>query len=175
MNTKRGFLYALFGVVLVVVVFTRLYFPNDETGGSFGPQGPLPAFGQEGWINGPGPTPAELEGHVVVIDLWAFWCGPCKKAVPDLIKLQKSFESQGVVFLGATNEGGENLDKSQAFVKETSIPWPNAYGTEKLFDELSIEGIPTILVVARDGQIVWRGHNARRAEEAIVKALALKN
>ncbi len=169
--SQRAFFFALAGVMIAVVIFTRIYFPT-KTGGEFQRQGALPAFAEEGWINGPGPTAEELKGKVLVIDLWAFWCGPCKRAVPEIIALKETFAPKGVIFLGVTNEGKERLKESEAFVKETAIPWPNAYGAESFFDELSVEGIPTILVVGRDGQIVWREHHPEGIEKAIEKALA---
>ena len=116
---------------------------------------PFPAIEVAGWINGPGPTEAELKGQVILIDAWAYWCGPCRATVPSLLELHHKYRDRGVIFLGLTSEGtdGESLEKSRDYVNSLQIPWPNGYGAVKTLDNLNVNSIPRLWVVDRSGRI----------------------
>jgi peroxiredoxin len=58
-------------------------------------------------LRGPQMSLAQLRGKVVVIDFWAQWCEPCKKELPELVKLQSEFGARGVVIVAV------NLDKQR--------------------------------------------------------------
>lgn len=144
---------------------------------------PSPRIGQVfpelkvlGWLNGPGPTAAELQGQVMVIDAWAFWCGPCRMAAPELIELASHYQDSGVRFLGLTSEGSGSLANSRKFLDMTGIPWPNGYGASDVLDALEVETIPIVWVVGRDGRIVDEilGYDPtnRALKDAIERALA---
>lgn len=140
---------------------------------------PFPAIEAAGWINGSALTADDLKGKVFVVDAWAFWCGPCRMIVPDIIELQKKYQGQDVVFLGLTSEGrdSKSLKLSEEFVESLKIPWVNGYGAVKTLNELEVESIPQLWVVGRDNQIVFHeigfaGNSIELMDAAIQKALA---
>src|SRR5262249_19781776 len=47
---------------------------------------------------------ADYAGKVVVVDLWATWCGPCRREIPHLVALDKEFKGRGVEVIGLTTE-----------------------------------------------------------------------
>lgn len=122
---------------------------------SLGPKGPLPRIVAAGWVNGQAPTKETLAGNVVVICVWATWCGPCREEAPHLVEVHKRFARQGVVFLGLTADGEEDLDKVHAFLKKAGITWPNGWGADETTKALRAEYIPALYVVDRRGQVVW--------------------
>ncbi len=63
-----------------------------------------PAFVVEEWIS----DKPELKGKFVLIDFWATWCGPCKKAIPELNAFQKEFEKDLIV-IGISDETKEKV------------------------------------------------------------------
>jgi thiol-disulfide isomerase/thioredoxin len=119
---------------------------------------PFPELTVEGWINGPGPAAADMTGKVRVIEAWAYWCGPCIEAAPHLRELYEKYHSRGVVFVGLTGEGAENLSRSQKFVEQGQITWPNGYGADQILAALEVHGIPHLWVVDKEGKIAWEGH-----------------
>lgn len=135
---------------------------------------PLPKLEAEGWLNGPGPTEEELAGKVVVIDAWAYWCGPCKREAPHLVQAYEKFKDQGVVFIGLTQEGEAAVDRSKAFLTETGITWPNGYGAASSLFHLQVNAYPTVLVFGRDGNVAWNHDSGGDFESAIAQALAAK-
>ena len=117
----------------------------------------LPEFKGDGWLNGPPPTAADLEGQVVVVDVWNEMCGMCRVVVPDLLRLREKYQDRGVVFIGYT---GRKQINAEAFVGNLKLPWPNAYGVSAL-----APAAPVIYVVGTDGRIAWSDENARMKHE----------
>ena len=135
-----------------------------------------PQFEVDGWLNGPGPTEAERRGKVVVVDAWAWWCGPCHMAAPEMITLEKKYQDQGVLFVGLTTEGSDTLAKSEKFLSATKITWPNGYGARRTLQSLEADSIPHVTIIDRNNLIedivVGAGDTHRFIEAAIERALA---
>ncbi|QQS49321.1 MAG: TlpA family protein disulfide reductase [Acidobacteriota bacterium] len=109
---------------------------------------------------------AEYAGKIVILDVWATWCGPCRVEIPHLIELANEFKSQGVEVIGLTTEDPEaDRDKVEAFVKEFRIGYPIGFARGE-FARFLMQGqdiIPQTYVIGRDGRLVRRfiGFNAK--------------
>jgi thiol-disulfide isomerase/thioredoxin len=136
---------------LFALSFRFAVMPSSAKGTQF------PKIEAEGWINGPGPTSEQMEGKILIVDAWAYWCGPCRLAAPALVKLHKKYKDRGVMFIGLTAEPGEPdaLQRSMNFVETLNIEWPNGYGARKTLTELSANSIPQLWIVDRDGRVIF--------------------
>jgi thiol-disulfide isomerase/thioredoxin len=131
----------------------------------------FPPLNVQGWFNGAAPTAEDLKGQVLFVDAWAFWCGPCRAIAPDLKRLYAAYSPRGVKFLGLTSMDQEFLARSEAFIAEEEIPWPQAYGAVEPLSALEATFIPQFWIVGRDGKIVWDVRSQESVEQALDRAL----
>ncbi|NML36123.1 AhpC/TSA family protein [Chitinophaga sp. G-6-1-13] len=98
----------------------------------------------------------DLKGKVVVVDVWATWCGPCKAELPHLQKLEEELRDKNVTFVGYSVDETKDKEKWSAFVKEKDMKGVQLFGAgwsevTKFYD---IKGIPRFMVFDQQGKIV---------------------
>lgn len=102
---------------------------------------------------------ADSAGDVVVLNLWASWCGPCRAEAPALQEVYAESRSQGVEFLGINSK--DNAAAAAAFEKNYGLTYPSLVddGGElqlAFHDSVPATSIPWTLVIDRDGLIAAR-------------------
>ena len=115
-----------------------------------------------------------LKGKLVVVDLWATWCAPCKAEIPSLEKLQEEFKHEAVAFVSISIDGLSGKQKWLDFVKEKSLGGVQLYtsGEQDLMEFYNIGSIPRFLVIDQNGQLV--SADAPRPSSPELKDLILK-
>ena len=124
---------------------------------------------------------ADFQGQVVVINIWASWCGPCRREVPEYEKVRTEFESRGVVFIGLTTEDPRGAtDRVQRFLRDVDFRFRLGWADRELQRTLmrGRNAIPQTLVIDTEGRVVshWEGFAAGRSgnrlKQTIQQALA---
>ena len=109
----------------------------------------------------------DWRGHPVIVDFWATWCPPCRKEMPELNEIYRRYRSKGLVILGVSLDAvqGDGIDAVEPFLKEFKILYPIAMADEALVDKLALNGVPTTLLIDRDGRVLARIEGAGRKGE----------
>ena len=95
----------------------------------------------------------ELKGSAHLVFFWATWCGPCKKAVPEVMALARS---RGLDVLAISDEDEETVSRFLAGRTEAFIPGVAVDPLRKSFVAYGVSGTPTLLLVDADGVIRHR-------------------
>lgn len=123
-------------------------------------------------------TAADFKGKVVVMNLWATWCGPCKIEMPTLAKLQAAYAGKPVVVVAVSIDKPEVLAEAKRFIAEQAplvfyndpdakLPWAL---------KPAATGMPTTLIIGKDGlergrisgEADWMGPGARSVIDKIL-------
>jgi cytochrome c biogenesis protein CcmG, thiol:disulfide interchange protein DsbE len=110
----------------------------------------------------------DRKGKFVLIDFWATWCGPCRKAIPELNAFQKKFGDKLVV-IGISDEAEE---KVRAFANP-KIEYNSAIDTKaRTKKALEVKGIPHVIIIDPSGIVRWEGFPFLKDEELSEKVVA---
>ena len=105
-------------------------------------------------------TVADFRGRAVLLNVWATWCGPCRKEMPALDRLQARLGGADFEVIALSIDRG-GLDRVQPFFDEIGIANLAIYLDESAaaMSALGITGIPTTLLIGRDGREIrrWAG------------------
>lgn len=102
---------------------------------------------------------SNYSGKVLLVNLWATWCGPCRMETPELVKLHKEYQSRGVELIGLSTEDPEaSAEMVSDFIKEYKVDYQIGWAKREVAQTLmqGRSSIPQSFVIARDGRIVRR-------------------
>ncbi|MFQ5750279.1 MAG: TlpA family protein disulfide reductase, partial [Planctomycetota bacterium] len=150
------------------------------------------------WVGAEARPLSTLKGHVVVVDFWATWCGPCRQVMPHLNALYQERKNEGLRVVGVTRfysrgflpegditgqgqsvQGMDNesfLKHLETFREHTGIAYPFAVGSQEDFKNYLVRGIPTLVILDPKGVVrfvtVGSGSEGllRHAAEFLMKA-----
>ena len=89
----------------------------------------------------------------VLLNFWATWCPPCREEIPDLIKLQETYQGRSFTVLGV--DVGESAAKVSSFADKIGINYPVVLdGNNRVAETYGIVGIPTSMLIGSDGKIL---------------------
>jgi thiol-disulfide isomerase/thioredoxin len=154
-KTKQAFLFI---VVALLALAAGIYLhPLNRQGD------PIPAAAPAGFLDtaiadlSGNKTPLSTwKGKVLVINFWATWCAPCRKEIPEFVRMQERLGGRGLQFVGIAID---EADKVAPFVKEVGINYPILVGEVDAAELSRLLGneagaLPFTVVVDREGRVV---------------------
>ncbi|HEY4441144.1 MAG TPA: TlpA disulfide reductase family protein [Candidatus Elarobacter sp.] len=113
---------------------------------------------------------AAHRGQVVLLNLWATWCPPCREEMPALQRFARAYAGR-VVVLGV--DQGEAAATAAAFARERGVTFPILVDEQQQYGSTyQGVGLPTTVIVGRDGRIV-RGVDGPMTYDQMRAAVAL--
>ncbi len=97
-------------------------------------------------------TLSQLKGKVVLLDFWTTWCGPCRESIPHLIQLYNDYREKGFELIGMDVDKGD-VETVRKFVKSMDIPYPIVVAPEEVARSYRVNGIPTTILIDKEGNI----------------------
>jgi len=137
------------------------------------------------WIDQSPTKLADLRGHVVLLDFWAPWCGPCRETFPRLQRWHQAYKDRGLVILGLTTFEGEvegrHLTRVQElaylrdFKKRFNLPYGFAVSDSKNNDRnYAVSSIPTTFLIDRRGVVRFIGVGSNELENSALNRMIKK-
>lgn len=119
---------------------------------------------------------ADFAGKIMVVNLWATWCGPCRKEVPEYEEVRRSYAGRNIEFIGLTTEDPRTAsDRVKQFARDFHfgfrLGWVDRETAAALMNGRNV--IPQTFVIASDGRVLshWRGYAAGRSGDRLRDAL----
>ena len=158
------------------------------------PETPLPAFVPPTGVELQDTTPEQLQafvaghkGKAILIDYWATWCGPCKKAFPHTVALSKKYAGEGLVVVSVCVDKHEQRGVAIEFLKNKDARIINFYPSDKLdpdtLDQVfKASSFPLYRIYGADGKLIkavttggkTREQARQEIDEAVLTALGYK-
>jgi thiol-disulfide isomerase/thioredoxin len=168
---RTNWLYWIAGAAIVAIVLWQFLRPQSATQAT-GPaalQGQVaPSFAVPS-MSGATSQLAAYRGRVVVMNLWASWCPPCRAEMPDLQRLYQTYKTQNLIVLGV--DQGESAQRVGAFAQSLGIHYPILLDQQQQYGRVyAALGLPTTILVDRSGVVV-RGFDGPLSYQQMVAAV----
>jgi len=98
---------------------------------------------------------SDFRGKIVVLNVWASWCLPCRKEAPALQAAWEDYRGRGVQFLGSNYQ--DDRDAARGFVEEFGITYPSVFDPSgRLAIDYGFFGLPSTFVIDGSQRIRFR-------------------
>ncbi|RAJ01662.1 AhpC/TSA family protein [Chitinophaga skermanii] len=107
-------------------------------------------------VNGKKVSLSDFKGKVVIVDVWATWCGPCKAEIPSLKKMEEEFRGQAVEFVSVSIDQEKDKEKWKTFVAKEELKGVQIWAGTKndITTNYEIKSIPRFMVFNKKGEVV---------------------
>ncbi len=148
----------LVGIVLLGVLWIYVSRVPVEASNTPAPATPQTGFTAPDFtlktINGQSMTLSSLRGKVVLINIWASWCAPCKAEMPAIENVYRRYRDSGFVTLAVNSTIQDNQADAVAFAQRLGLTFPILLDTDGTVTRLyQVRALPTSFIVGRDGKI----------------------
>jgi thiol-disulfide isomerase/thioredoxin len=97
-----------------------------------------------------------LKNKVVFLNLWATWCGPCRKEMPSIQQLYNKIDHDKIAFVMLSLDNEADHQKVIKYISEKAFTFPVFETSGGLPGQLQVSVIPTTLVIGQDGKIKFK-------------------
>jgi thiol-disulfide isomerase/thioredoxin len=110
---------------------------------------------------------SDYRGKTVLLNIWATWCGPCIKEIPDLKEIYAQFKDKNVVVLGVLLDSESPAAAKPIVLEQLRIDYPTWYGDDAFAKQFGIQAFPTTVIIDKNGKIVSQNVGLQNKERFI--------
>ena len=108
----------------------------------------------------------DLRGRPVLLNVWATWCHPCREELPDLQRLHETHSAQGLRIVGVSVDEAGQEASVQRFAREHGVTYDLWLDPgERVASAFATVGVPTTVLIAPDGTLLWRHVGPVKADD----------
>src|SRR3990172_2498809 len=136
----------------------------------------VPGYSAVSLTGGPASL-AELRGRVVLLNVWATWCVPCRTEMPDLEALHQLYASRGLSLVGVSIDASSDAERVKEFAAERRVSYALWHdGDDRVSGLFYAVGVPATYLIGRDGVLRWKrlgplGKDEPELDAVLTKAL----
>src|SRR5688500_9140424 len=117
---------------------------------------PAPAYVSQ-TLEGDSISLASLRDKVVLLNVWATWCHPCRTEIPELRAIQARYKDRGLELVGVSVDAEGNDEGIREFMKEFDMQYPVWRDPgERVSTQFLVIGVPATFLIDRKGILRWR-------------------
>jgi thiol-disulfide isomerase/thioredoxin len=122
----------------------------------------------------------DKKGKVVLVNLWATWCAPCRAEMPELVEMQEKYQDKDFEVIGLDVDDEETPEQIKVFAEKMKLNYQLGYAHNRLRSEMlkitRMSAIPQTILINREGQLtgVFTGGGAgviNKMKEAVEKTV----
>lgn len=108
-------------------------------------------------LSGDSVSLAAQRGKVVLFNIWATWCHPCRDEIPELQALHDRYQARGLELVGVSVDAEGSDEAIRAFMKDFRMTYPVWRDPdERVSSQFLVIGVPATFLIDRDGVLRWR-------------------
>lgn len=120
-------------------------------------------------LEGGSVSPEALSGQVLLVDLWATWCKPCKESFPFYASLYEQHRGDGFRVLAISVD--EREEDVRAYLEENPVPFLVLRDPEgTIAEKIGVEALPTMMILGRDGRVAFVHSGFQLGDEGPITA-----
>ena len=133
-------------------LFSLLSFAQDNNADIVKVGDSMPAFTLHSTVNGT-VNSEDLKGKVVLINIFATWCGPCQREIPHLQKLEEKYHGKDIYFVSISCDNNKKAweNRVRAGLKGIQLHFVNG---DTFMNDYMIKGIPRFILLDKEGKII---------------------
>jgi thiol-disulfide isomerase/thioredoxin len=108
-------------------------------------------------LDGDSVSLAALRGRLVLLNIWATWCPPCREEIPALQRLHERHAAAGLEVVGVSIDSRGEGENIRTFLEGYGVTYPIWHDpVDRVTTSFRAQGVPTTVLIDREGTVIWR-------------------